>query len=65
MLSDLSFQLINSSSLYLRTDALFIDEFAELILNPHFYLLISRQQDIINLNFYNIDIGLIESLMLV
>jgi hypothetical protein len=64
MLSDLSFKLINSSSLNLWTDAFIIDEFSKLIVNPHFDLLISRQQHIINLQLYNIDIGLIESLML-
>ena len=64
MLSDLSVQLINSSPLYLWTDTLFIYEFAKLILNPSFDLLNSREQDIINLYFNNIDIGLIESLML-
>jgi hypothetical protein len=64
MLSDLSFKLIDSSSLNLWTNAFIIDEFAKLILNPHFNLLISWQQDIINLYLDNIDIGLIESLML-
>ena len=64
MLSDLSVQLINSSPLYLWTDTLFIYEFAKLILNPSFDLLNSWEQDIINLYFNNIDIGLIESLML-
>jgi hypothetical protein len=64
MLSNLSVQLINSSPLYLWTDTLFIYEFAKLIPNPSFDLLNSWEQDIINLYFNNIDIGLIESLML-
>ena len=64
MLSNLSVQLINSSLLYLWTDTLFIDEFAKLISNPSFDLLNSWLQDIVNLSFDNIDIGLIESLML-
>jgi len=64
MLSNLSIQLINSSPLYLWTNTLFIDEFAKLISNPSFDLLNSWLQDIVNLSFDNIDIGLIESLML-
>jgi hypothetical protein len=65
MLSDLSVQLINLSPLNLRTNCIFFDEFAKFILNPLFDLFLSRQQDIINLCFYNIDIGLIESLMMI
>ena len=65
VLSDLSIQLIKPSSLNLCTDAHIIDEFTKLILNLMFDLLISRQQDIINLYFDNIDICLIESLVLI
>ena len=65
MLSDLSFQLIKSFTLYLRTNALFIDEFAKLILYPTFNLLISGEQDIVNLLFDNSNFCLIESLMLI
>jgi hypothetical protein len=65
MLSDLSVKLLNSSLLNMMTDALFIDEFAKFFLNPQFDLSISRKQDIINLLFDNIYIGLIETLMLI
>ena len=65
MLSDLSVQLVNPSLLNLRMNSLFINEFTKLILNLHFDFLYSREQDIVNLLGYNIDIGLIESLMLI
>jgi hypothetical protein len=64
MLPDLSVQLLNPSLLDLWTDPFFIDEFAEFILNLHFNLFYPWMQDIIDLCFDNVDVGLIETLML-
>jgi hypothetical protein len=64
MLFDLSFQLINPSFLYLLTNSFFINELIEFILNPHFNFLFPWMEDIIDLGFNYVDVGLIESLML-
>ena len=64
MLSDLSIQLLNPFFLDLRTNPFFINEFAELIFNLHVNLLYPWMQDIINLCFYNIDVSLIKTPML-
>ena len=65
MLPDLGVQLLDPSLLDLRADPFLIDELAELFLNPHVYLLNPRMQDIINLGFDHIDVGLVETQMLV
>ena len=65
MLPDLSVQLLDPPLLDLWADSFFVDELAELFLNPHVNLLYPRVQDIINLSFYHIDVGLVETPMLV
>ena len=65
VLPDLSVQLLDSSLLDLGSDPFFIDELAELFLYPHVNLLNPRMQGIINLSFDDVDVGLIETPMLV
>ena len=65
MLPDLGVQLLNPPLLDLGADPFLIDELAELFLNPHVNLLNPRVQDIINLSFDHVDVGLIETPMLV
>ena len=65
MLPDLSVQLLDPSLLDLWAYPFLIDELAELFLNPHVYLLNPRMQYVINLSFDHVDVGLIETSMLV
>ena len=65
MLPDLSVQLLDPSLLDLRADPFLIDELAELFLNPQVNLLNPRVQDVINLSFDHVDVGLVETSMLV
>ena len=65
MLPDLSVQLLDPPLLDLWADSFFVDELAELFLNPHVNLLYPRMQDIINLSFDHVDVGLVETPMLV
>ena len=63
MLPDLSVQLLDPPLLDLWADPFFVDELAELFLNPHVNLLYPRVQDIINLSFDHVDVGLVETPM--
>jgi hypothetical protein len=65
MLFHLRFELPTSSFFNLRTDSLIIGEFAVLIVDLLFNLLLSIVQITIDLFFDFIDVGLIKSLVLV
>jgi hypothetical protein len=65
MLPYLSVQLLDPPLLDLWADSFFVDELAELFLNPHVNLLNPRMQDIIYLCFDHVDVGLVETPMLV
>ena len=65
MLPDLSIQLLDPPLLDLWADPFFVDELAELFLNPQVNLLYPWVQNIINLRFDHIDVGLVKTPMLV